>query len=142
MDSTAPSAFWDDLADDLTDTEFLRHYIVETMRITTVDHVVNALDDARMVAGLSKAEVARAIAAQPSVVRRLFAEGHSNPTLGTLAAVAAVLGMRVTLEPLPPAVVDCVTAPLLAGEAVDAQATAACLLELRHTHSDRSTTAA
>ena len=131
MDTTDRSVFWDDLAADLADPEFLRQYIVETMRITTIDQVVNALDDARMVAGLSKAEVARAIAAQPSVVRRLFTEGHGNPTLGTLAAVAAVLGMRVTLEPLPRAIRKCVTDPLLAGEAADAQATASCLHDLR-----------
>ncbi|MEV8514083.1 helix-turn-helix transcriptional regulator [Dactylosporangium sp. NPDC051484] len=138
MDTTERSVFWDDLAADLTDPEFLRQYIVETMRITTIDQVVNALDDARMVAGLSKAEVARAIAAQPSVVRRLFTEHHGNPTLGTLAAVAAVLGMRVTLEPLPQAVREYVTDPLLAGGATDVQATASCLHNLRANRSKTS----
>ena len=33
-------------------------------------------------------------------MRRLFSAGHVNPTLGTLAEVAAALGMRVVLEPL------------------------------------------
>jgi hypothetical protein len=33
-------------------------------------------------------------------VRRLFSAGHVHPTLGTLAEVAAALGMRVVLEPL------------------------------------------
>lgn len=56
---TGTSAFWDDLAHDLEDPEFLREFVVESMRIATIDEVVNALDDAREAAGLSKAELAR-----------------------------------------------------------------------------------
>lgn len=44
---TEQSLFWDDLAEDLEDPEFLRTYIGESMRIATVDAIVNALDDAR-----------------------------------------------------------------------------------------------
>jgi ribosome-binding protein aMBF1 (putative translation factor) len=46
---------------DLEDPEFLREYVIESMRIATIDKVVNAIDDARKGAGLSKAELARAI---------------------------------------------------------------------------------
>jgi len=63
--------------------------------------VVNALDDAREAAGLSKAALARSISAEPAAIRRLFSAGQVNPTLGTLAEVAAALGMRITVEPLP-----------------------------------------
>ncbi len=48
-----------DLANDLDDPEFLREYVVESMRIATIDSV--AIDNAREAAGLSKAELARAI---------------------------------------------------------------------------------
>jgi transcriptional regulator with XRE-family HTH domain len=116
---TATSAFWDDLARDLEDPEFLREYVVESMRIATIDTVVNALDEARGAAGLSKAELARAIQVEPATIRRLFASDKSNPTLGTLAEVAAVLGMRVTLEPLPDFERSQVTDPLLAGRTAD-----------------------
>jgi transcriptional regulator with XRE-family HTH domain len=94
-------AFWEDLARDLEDPGFLREYVVESMRIATLDAVVNALDEAREAAGLSKAELARAIQIEPATIRRLFASDKSNPTLGTLAEVAAALGMRITIEPLP-----------------------------------------
>lgn len=114
--TTEHGAFWDDLAEDLQDPEFLRHYVVESMRIATIDSIVNALDEARDEAGLSKAALARAINSEPAAVRRLFSAGHVNPTLGTLAEVAAALGMRITLEPLPAADRKSVTDPLLAGQ--------------------------
>lgn len=133
--ATEHGAFWADLAEDLQDPEFLRHYVVESMRIATIDRIVNALDEARDAADLSKAALARAINAEPAVVRRLFSAGHVNPTLGTLAEVAAALGMRITLEPLPAAERESVTAPLLEGRAADTRALAKHLSELRRTKS-------
>ena len=112
-------AFWDDLARDLEDPEFLREYVVESMRIATIDDIVNGQDEAREAAGLSKAELARAIQVEPATIRRLFSSERANPTLGTLAEVAAALGMRVTLEPLPPGEQQEVTQPLLEGRAAD-----------------------
>lgn len=124
-------AFWDDLARDLEDPEFLRDFVVESVRIATIDDVVNALDDARDAAGLSKAQLARAIQAEPAVVRRLFASGHVNPTLGTLAEVAAALGMRITLERLPESERVQVTEPLLSGASADTVRLAEHLSEMR-----------
>ena len=126
------SAFWEDLARDLDDPEFLREYVVESMRIATIDHVVNALDDAREAAGLSKAELARAIQVEPATIRRLFASEKSNPTLGTLAEVAAALGLRVTLEPLAEDERTQITEPLLDGRSADPAGLA------RHLHGLRS----
>jgi transcriptional regulator with XRE-family HTH domain len=74
--------------------------VAQSVRIATIDRIVNELAAAREVAGLSKAELARAINSEPATVRRLFSAGHVNPTLGTLAEVAAALGMRVVVEPL------------------------------------------
>lgn len=118
------SAFWDDLARDLADPEFLREFVVESVRIATIDQLVNDLDDARVAAGLSKADLARAISAQPASIRRLFTSGNASPTLGTVAEVAAALGMRVTLEPLPDAEREQVTASLLEGRAKNPKALA------------------
>jgi DNA-binding phage protein len=109
------SMFWADLARDLEDPDFLREYLKESVRIATTDAVINALDEARVLAGLSKAELARTIGAEPAVVRRLFSSGNANPTLGTLAEVAAALGLRISVEPLPPADREAVTEPLRAG---------------------------
>ena len=127
----AASVFWDDLARDLEDPEFLREYVVESVRIATVDRVVNALDDARAAAGLSKAALARAVGQQPAVVRRLFSAPGVNPTLGTLAEVATALGLRITVEPLPESECRQVTTPLLDGHSADTRALAQHLYELR-----------
>jgi len=124
-------AFWDDLARDLDDPEFLREYVIESVRIATIDEIVNALDEAREAAGLSKAELARAIRVEPATVRRLFASDKSNPTLGTLAEVAAALGLRVTLEPLADSERSQVTEPLLRGHTADPIGLAQHLEQLR-----------
>lgn len=111
----ANQAFWDDLARDLEDPEFLREYIVEFMRIATIDSIINGLDEAREAAGLSKAELARAIQAEPATIRRLFSSDRANPTLGTLAEVGAALGFRIALEPIAEDDQGYVTRPLLEG---------------------------
>lgn len=110
-----PRAFWDDLVEDLKDPAFLRAYVVESLRIETIDRLVNDLDHARQSLGMTKADVARAISTEPAVVRRLLSPGHRNPTIGTLAEVAAALGLRVALVPMSDEEKQHVTEPLLAG---------------------------
>jgi DNA-binding phage protein len=125
------SLFWEDLARDMQDPEFARAYVTESVRIAAVDAVIGELDQARVAAGLSKAALARAVGADPAAIRRLFSAAGANPTLGTLAGVAAALGLRVTLEPLPAAERDLVTAALRSGRA--SGATAKLATELRAT---------
>ncbi len=129
------SMFWDDLAKDLEDPEFLRAYIVESIRIASIDRLINELDEARDAAGLNKAEVARAINVEPAVVRRLFGAGPVNPTLATVVEVAAALGLRVTVEKLPVAERKLVTEPLRTGRARDPKA----LADAMATKRDRKT---
>jgi len=111
------SVFWEDLAGDLDDPEFVREHIIGSVRIATVDAVMNVLNEARISEGVSKADLARAIGAEPAPVRRLFATRAANPTLGTLAEVAAALGLRIRVEALAAAEREAVTAPLRAGNA-------------------------
>jgi len=118
------SVFWDDLAQDLKDPQFLREYVAESIRIATIGRIVSELDEAREAAGLSKAELARAISTEAATVRRLFSAGHVNPTLGTLAEVAAALGMRVILEPLRAGERREITGPLRQGSTNDPHALA------------------
>jgi hypothetical protein len=73
---TAPSVFWDDLARDLADPRFLREYVAESIRIATIDRIVNELDTMRQTAGLSKAELARR-----SVPCRRLCVGSSRPAM-------------------------------------------------------------
>lgn len=52
------SAFWDDLAEDLKDPDFLRDYILEAARIQSIDHLVNSRDEEREVARMTKVDAA------------------------------------------------------------------------------------
>jgi transcriptional regulator with XRE-family HTH domain len=92
------------------------------VRIATIDHVINALDDAREVAGLSKTDIARAINSNPATIRRMLSSVRANPTLGTLAEVAAVLVLRITVEPMAEDEQKAITQPLRTGHAEDPQA--------------------
>jgi DNA-binding phage protein len=134
--ATAPSTFWDDLAEDLQDPEFLRSYVAESIRIETIDRIVNQLDDVREAGGLSKADLARAISAEPAVIRRLLSLGHRNPTIGTVVEVAAALGLRVTLEPMPDH--EEITAALRSGVTSDAHGLAQTVGALRNGTSRKS----
>jgi ribosome-binding protein aMBF1 (putative translation factor) len=65
--------------------------------IDAVDQLVRALDEARLYAGITKAELARRISAKPEIVRRLFTTVDPNPTLETVIKLAAALGYRLQL---------------------------------------------
>ncbi len=108
--------FWDDLARDMKDPEFAREYITESVRIATVDATISALDAARVSAGLTKADLARMTGMQPAAVRRLFSASGTNPTLGTIAEVAAVLGLRMSFAPMGQDELEAVTAALRSGD--------------------------
>ncbi len=136
---TKTDLFWKDLAAELGDPEFLRTYIVESVRIATIDRIINSLDDARLEAGMSKATLARTINVDPSVVRRLFSSSKASPTLGTLAEVAAALGMRVVLEPLHKDERKLISVPLVDGCTQDRKAVARKVTEMHSGSRERIT---
>lgn len=74
-------------------------------------------------------------------MRRLFSAGHVYPTLGTLAEVAAALGMRLILEPLEAGEQRHLTEPLRRGNASDPIALARHLDALRNQPHDKAATA-
>lgn len=102
------------LAEKLEEPEFARHYAAESARIAAIDVVVNQLDDAREASNLTKAQLARAIGSDPSVVRRLLSAQTVNPTLATVAELAAVLGLKVTLTRMSAEERKRITEPMLA----------------------------
>ena len=98
---STPSGSWGQLRQQmLADPVAAREYTAEMARIAAVDDVVNGLAEAIDAAGVSRATVARAIGADPSVLRRLLTSGHRNPTIATVGEIAATLGLRVALVPM------------------------------------------
>jgi DNA-binding phage protein len=95
-----------ELESQLKDPEFAREFHTARSEIAAVDKATNAflhaLDKARIKRGLTKAELARRIGAEPAVMRRLLSADGQNPTLTTLLKIAAALRMEMELRDAAP----------------------------------------
>lgn len=80
------------------DGEYRAEYDRFRRQLEQTDAVVNALDDLRQRANVSKAELARRIGKDPASIRRLFS-AEANPELKTVAAIAGALGAEVVVQP-------------------------------------------
>ena len=114
-ESPANSVFWDDLQERLQDPEYLREYVTQSLRINTIDRLVNGLAAALEAQHVTKAEIARRLNTEAATIRRLFTQTGHNPTLGTLTEVAGALGFRVELVAMSDEEREQVTAPLRDG---------------------------
>ena len=94
------TTFQDMLVEELKDPEFARAYHLEGIRIQMIDDLINALDDARMLEGISKVELARSLQQEPANVRRFFTSKKRNPTMSSFIDLAISLGFKIKLEPL------------------------------------------
>ena len=106
------SAFWVDHERSLDDPEYARAFAAESVRVATIDSIMNTIVAEVEASGMTKTALARAIGANPAAVRRLLSSDGVNPTLGTLAEVAGALGMKVTLEPMTAAERETITKPM------------------------------
>lgn len=80
------------------DPEFRLEYDRARRELDQINDVMRALDGLRVDAGMSKADLARAIGRHDAAVRRLFT-AEVNPELRTVAAMAAALGAEVRIVP-------------------------------------------
>jgi ribosome-binding protein aMBF1 (putative translation factor) len=85
------------LADRMQDEEFRAAYELAAQEIAQVDSVMRMIDDLRVEAGMSKAQLAREIQKNPASVRRLFTS-EVNPELRTVAAMASALDAEVVIK--------------------------------------------
>lgn len=107
MKAKRPKTTFDlELGKRLKDPEFARTFRAASAEIAAIDKATNAfiraVDKARMKRGLTKADLARRIGAEPAVMRRLLSTEGQNPTLTTLLKIAAALGMQVELTDAAP----------------------------------------
>src|SRR5437879_6214163 len=95
------SSFWTDHQQDLEDPKYALAFMLEQIRIDTVNRVMDRLDESRAAAKIPKTQLARIIGAGDSAVRRLFAaRGGANPTFDTVVKMAATLGFEIELKPM------------------------------------------
>src|SRR3989442_7186209 len=84
---------WEQMRDrTLADPALRARYERNLRTFARMREVVEAVEAERAHAGMSKADLARAIGADPSVVRRLLTSEESNPTVKTLLDLCDVLG--------------------------------------------------
>jgi transcriptional regulator with XRE-family HTH domain len=81
----------------LSDPETRAHYERERREIEQIDAVIRSLDQLRVDAGISKAELARRIGRNPSSIRRLFTAQTARPELPLIVSIADELGARVEI---------------------------------------------
>lgn len=96
----------------LDDPEFRDAYQQASNEIAQVDAVIRMLDELRVEAGKSKAQLAREIDKNPASIRRLFTS-EVNPELKTIAALAGALGAEIVVKKRPGRR-NCATRPQLA----------------------------
>lgn len=83
----------------MKDRAFAAEYRTARAEIDAIDKLIRALDAARLIGGLSKADLARKIGAQPEMIRRLLTAPKGNPTMETVLKVASALGFHLELVP-------------------------------------------
>lgn len=111
----ASNAFWADLHERLEDDpEFASQYLLEAVKISTVDRLVNTLESERTKEQISKAALARMIQRDPAAIRRFLSEASGNPTIETVSSVAAAMGLRLELVPMEDSERETVSDPLRA----------------------------
>lgn len=82
----------------LQDPEFRAEYERTCEELAQVNAVMQQLDDLRVGAGRSKADLARDTGRNDAVIRRLFT-AQVNPELRTVAALAAALDAEIRIVP-------------------------------------------
>ncbi|MDX6649641.1 MAG: hypothetical protein QOJ97_1592 [Solirubrobacteraceae bacterium] len=82
------------------DPEFREEFERQQRSISSIDAIVNKLDELRVAMNVSKAELARMIGKNPASIRRLLT-ASGNPELGTVVAMADALGAEVKIVSRP-----------------------------------------
>lgn len=82
-----------------TSPEGVEEYERTVHSLVAVRELLMSIDSERRHAGLSKAELARRIHADPSVIRRLFSSSGSNPTFKTILDILWALDVEIVFSP-------------------------------------------
>jgi DNA-binding phage protein len=99
MAGKSPTSFDRFFDEQMKDPAFAAEYQQARAEIDGTDKLVRALDGARALRGMSKADLAREIQARPEVLRRLFTAKGANPTMDTVLKVVTALGFHLELVP-------------------------------------------
>jgi DNA-binding phage protein len=88
----------------MKDRKFASVYQKARKGIDSVDAFMCSLEEARVAAGISKANLAVLTGTQPAAMRRLLTTEAPNPTLSTVMSILKSLGYGLALVPKRPQV--------------------------------------
>jgi DNA-binding phage protein len=83
----------------MTDRAFAADYEEARKGIDSVDAFMRTIEEARVSAGVSKAQLAHLTGTQPAAMRRLLTTDTPNPTLSTVMSILKSLGYSLALVP-------------------------------------------
>lgn len=93
-----PRTAFDEFFDQqMSDPEVATAYAEARAEIDQVDQFMRALEAARTVRGMSKAELARKSEMPPAAVRRLLTDEDANPTISTVLGMLRPMGYRLQI---------------------------------------------
>lgn len=94
----AGAVFEHDLERELADPEARALFERELAKANAIATLLQTIEQARARRRLTKAEVARRVGSERSAISRLLAGKNANPTLNTLADLAAALDLEIELR--------------------------------------------
>jgi ribosome-binding protein aMBF1 (putative translation factor) len=97
--TTAKTGFDRFFEQQMKNRKFAAAYRSARAEIDATDKLIRAIDAARVLKGISKADLARKIEAKPEILRRLFTTDEANPTMQTVLKLAVALGYHLELVP-------------------------------------------
>lgn len=97
--TTSQTSFYDGLVESIEAPGGLEAHALLHFQIKAIDDIMNGLEEARKVSGLSKAELARILEMNPAQVRRSLTSAR-NLTMRSANDIAVALGMKLALVPI------------------------------------------
>lgn len=97
MARTAFDEFFDE---QMSNPAFAEAYREARAEIDSVDAFMRAMESARVVRKMSKADLARVSRLQPQTVRRLFTDENANPTIATVFSILRPMGLGLQIVDL------------------------------------------
>lgn len=83
----------------LADEDARAEYERARREIEQIDAVIRSLDELRVDAGMSKAELARRVGRNPASIRRLFTAERARPELPLIISIANALEASIEVKP-------------------------------------------
>ena len=101
MATRRKTAFERDMDERMDSPEFAEEYAAAKAEITAMDLLVRRIERARVRAKLTKEELAKRSGMSAPALRKVLTSPEANPTVATLVAMLAPLGLQLAIVKAP-----------------------------------------